>query len=207
MSVSTDRAGTLLPGRKPGSRRRAGGVPALAVGGAAGLAFHVLYDIGHGPTVVNEHGEVLGLTNDRWSHLSGAALLLLALGVVHLGRRCPTRTMRAAVWLLVIGFLVRALANWWYGCYVPGELLLLAGRALLVAAVVRTAVLPTWSVVPLAASVAWMVAFVSAPDAMYDTTVDVTGVAVSGADLLAGLTALAWVALAAGVRATDGRWS
>ena len=42
---------------------------ALLVGGPARLVLHVLWRIGHGPTVVNEHGVVLGLTNDEWSHL------------------------------------------------------------------------------------------------------------------------------------------
>jgi hypothetical protein len=40
-------------------------VPALLLGGPLALAFHVLYGLGHGPTIVNEHGVVLGLTNDQ----------------------------------------------------------------------------------------------------------------------------------------------
>lgn len=74
------------------------GALALLAGGTLSLVLHVLWKIGHGPTVVNEHGVALGLANDQWSHLGAPVVaLLLAVGVhavaaLHPGRLCTVAT-------------------------------------------------------------------------------------------------------------------
>jgi hypothetical protein len=168
---------------------------ALLVCGPARLVLHVLWKIGHGPTVVNEHGVVLGLSNDEWSHfgLLGAVPVAFAVAVVaalHTGR-----TARAATWLTGAGLVGGAAAAWIWPLYSLSALALGAGLACLAATLWRGRVLARWLAVPPALAVAAWVPFVFWPDAMYAAEATVASINVDLSDLTVVAQAVTWTAL------------
>jgi hypothetical protein len=115
------------------------GVPALLLGGPLGLVFHVLYGLGHGPTVVNEHGVVLGLTNDQWSYVGASSDALVLMGVLAVATLHTGRVARTATWLLAVGLVLSSAAAWVFPLFSLGALLEFAGMACLAVAVLREA--------------------------------------------------------------------
>lgn len=185
------------------------GAASLIAGGIVGILIHVLYGIGHGRTVFNENKEVLGLTNDTWSRVGVIGTALLVIGLVVLRRTDSSRPMRRATTVLIVGLVLRSAADWIFNLYVPAELLLIVGRAMLVVALVSGAVLPRWCAVPMVVTVACWVLFAAFNDAVYDAATQVAGYTVAGNDVLAFVTALAWVCLGAGMHMAaepQGRW-
>lgn len=183
----------LAPSRLPSLRPAA---LALLVGGPLSLAFHVLYSIGHGPTVLNEHGVVLGLTNDQWSRLSPLWMLLVGIGAAAACRlHGAVRTQR----VLVAGFALHAMSAVVWPLYAVGLLVLFTGTALLGVAVLRGGLLPRWAGWPLLVAVAVFVPLVVAPGPVVAWTGTVLSVAVEAEDLMAGSFALAWTMLGAGL--------
>jgi hypothetical protein len=176
------------------------GAASFVAGGVLAMIIHVLYGIGHGRTVVNENKEVLGLTNDTWSRVGVIGTALLIMGLVVLRRTDPSRPMRRATAVLVVGLVLRAAADWSFDLYVPAELILLGGRALLVVAVFAAVVLPRWSALPMILTVAGWVLFAVVNDAVYGASIEVAGYTVAGNDVLAFVTAVAWVCLGVGLR-------
>lgn len=175
------------------------GVPALLLGGPLALAFHVLYGLGHGPTVVNEHGIVLGLTNDQWSQVGVSWRLLVLVGVLAVGSLHTSRLARTATGLLVGGLLVSMAATWIWPLYAAGTLLESSGMACLAVAVVRERVLPSWS-----GRVLWLpvLAFLPvplAPEAVLSAEWTVAGFLLQSEDVLAASVAVAWVGLGLGL--------
>jgi hypothetical protein len=178
---------------------RIGGASLIA-GGLVAMIIHVLYGIGHGRTVFNENKDVLGLTNDTWSRVGVIGTALLVIGLAVLRRTDPSRSMRRATTVLVVGLVLRAAADWVFDLYVPAELLLLVGRAMLVGAILTGVVLPRWTAVPMVVTVAGWVVFAAVNDAVYDAATDFAGYTVAGNDVLAFVTAMAWVCLGVGLR-------
>jgi hypothetical protein len=170
---------------------------ALILGGIADMVVHVLYGIGHGRTVVNENKEVLGLTNDTWARVGAVGTTMLVLGLVVIRSTDTSRLMRWATSILLVGLALRAAADWVFNLYVPAELLLLVGRAVLVVALATGSVLPRWSAMAMALTVAAWVVFISFTDAVFDASTEVAGMTVAGNDLLRFVTAAAWVCLGA----------
>ena len=178
---------------------------ALLVCGPARLVLHVLYKIGHGPTVVNEHGVVLGLSNDEWSHwgLLGAVPVAFAVAVVaalHTGR-----TARAAAWLTGAGLVGGAAAAWIWSLYSLSALALGAGLACLAAMLWRGHLLARWLAVPPALAVAAWVPFVFWPDAMYAAEATVASVNLDLTDLTVVAQAVTWTALGVALLLRRGR--
>ena len=178
---------------------------ALLVCGPARLVLHVLYKIGHGPTVINEHGVVLGLTNDEWSHwgLLGAVPVAFAVAVVaalHTGR-----TARAAAWFTGAGLVGGAVAAWIWSLYSLSALALGAGLACLAAMLWRGHLLSRWLAVPPALAVAAWVPFVFWPDAMYAAEATVASVNVDLTDLTVVAQAVTWTALGLALLVRRGR--
>ena len=170
---------------------------ALLVCGPARLVLHVLYKIGHGPTVINEHGVVLGLTNDEWSHwgLLGAVPVAFAVAVVaamHTGR-----TARAAAWLTGAGLVGGAAAAWIFPLYSLGALALGAGLACLAVTLWRGRLLARWLAVPPALAVAALVPFVFWADGMYAAEATVASFNTDLTDLTVVAQVVTWVALGA----------
>jgi hypothetical protein len=187
----------LRPDAAPPSRTICLGAAALVVGGVFGLIIHVLYGIGHGDTVVNENNEVLGLSSDTWSRVGGVGTTLLIAGLLVLRRVDPTRLMLRGSGILLVGLSLRIVADWVFDLYVPAELLLLAGRAVLVGALATGTVLSRRSAWPMASAVAAWALFAAATDAVYGADFKAGSITVAGNDVLAFLTALAWVCLGA----------
>lgn len=168
---------------------------ALLLGGPAGLALHVLWRIGHGPTVVNEHGVVLGLTNDQWSHLGSLWAVPVAFGVAVVMALHPGRTASAAAWLTGAGLVLGAAAAWIWPLYSLGALALGAGLTCLAVTLRRGGVLPCRLAVPAALAVASFVPFVFWPDAMYAVEATVASVNLDLTDLPVVAQAATWTAL------------
>lgn len=179
--------------------KRLVGPVGLAAGGALGFVFHVLYQLGHGPTVRNEHGEVLGLTNDTWSHLGLVWIALVALGVLGFTAVDGGRRMRRIVGVLLLGLALEYGASWIFILYVPSQLIAVAGRAWLAVHILRRRTMPSWTAVPtLVALTAWLWLPIDA-DSMYDWRMEVGPWPIHYDDLLAVLSTLAWLALGAGL--------
>jgi hypothetical protein len=118
------------------------GALALLIGGPLSLVFHVLWKVGHGPTVVNEHGVVLGLTNDRSSYLSAVWTVPVALGVVAVCSLHRGRLSRVAAVLTVLGLARNTVAAFVRELYSIGGLVLNAGVLCLSIMILRGGVLP-----------------------------------------------------------------
>ena len=157
--------------------------------------------MGHGQTVVNEHGVVLGLTNDQWSHLGWTWALLLGYGVAAVCARHRGRLASAARLLVVTGLGLSALAAWVWPLYALGGIVTYAGMACLALLVARGGVLPRWSAVPVLLSVLVFLPVVAVPDVMLAS--GHLPLALTGADLLAAVTGAAFAGLGAALlRAT-----
>jgi hypothetical protein len=180
----------------PAVRLRPLPAAALLLGGPLILAFHVLYGIGHGPTVVNQHGVVLGLTNDQWSRLSPLWMLLVAFGAAAV---CRLHRARLVQGVLVTGLALHALSAWVWSLYAVGMVVLFTGTALLGVLVLRRGMLPRWSAAGLLACVAAFLPLVVAPGAFLSWTWTVLSVAVEAEDVLAVTTAAAWTLLGVGL--------
>jgi hypothetical protein len=175
------------------------GAPALLLGGPLAMVFHVLYGLGHGPTVVNEHGVVLGLTNDQWSQVGVTWRVLVLVGVLAVGALHTSRLARTATGLLVAGLVMSVVATWIWPLYAVATLLEFSGLACLAVAVVREGVLPRW-----AGRVLWLpvVAFLPlplAPEAVISAEWTVRGFLLQSEDLIAAAVALAWSVLGLGL--------
>ena len=168
---------------------------ALLVGGPAGLALHALWRIGHGPSVVNEHGVVLGLTNDEWSYLGPLWAVPVAFAVAVVMTLHPGRTARAAAWLTGTGLVVGAAAAWIWPLYTLGALALGAGLACLSVTLWRGRVLAPWLAVPPAVAVVAFVPFVIWADAVYAVEATRASFSVDLADLPVVAGAVTWTAL------------
>ena len=170
---------------------------ALLVCGPARLVLHVLWKIGHGPTVVNEHGVVLGLSNDEWSHLGLMGAVPVAFAVAVAAALHTGRTARAAAWLTGAGLVGGAAAAWIWPLYSLSALALGAGLACLAATLWRGRSLARWLAVPPALAVAAWVPFVFWPDAMYAAEATVASFNVDLTDLTVVAQAVTWTALGA----------
>ena len=168
---------------------------ALLVGGPAPLALHVLWGIGHGPTVVNEHGVVLGLSNDEWSHWSRCSRFPVPFAVAVVAALHTGRTARAAGWLTGAGLAGGAAAAWIWPLYSLSALALGAGLACLAATLWRGPLLGRWLAVPPALAVAAWVPFVFWPDAMYAVEATVASYNVDLTDLTVVAQTVTWTAL------------
>ena len=203
--MTTTTTPTPIPAPAPLATTAARAVPdwivlsaalALLVCGPARLVLHVLCKIGHGPTVVNEHGVVLGLTNDEWSHwgLLGAVPVAFAVAVVatlHTGR--TAREAQPAL-LTGAGLLGGATAAWIWPLYALSALALGAGLACLAAmlwpAICWHAGSPSrrrWRS-PRGSFVFW-------PDAMYAAAATVASLNLGLTDLTVVAQAVTWTAL------------
>lgn len=172
---------------------------ALLVGGPLSLAFHALWRIGHGPTVVNEHGVVLGLTNDQWSHLAGIWAVLVAIGVVAVCRRHGGRLSSVAGGLTVTGLALGAVASWVYPLYSVGAVVQYVGMLLLGLLVLRRAELPRVGGMALLVAVALFLPTPVRPDLPYVEIPSGLPFVVQLQDLTALGAALAWVLLGTGL--------
>ena len=196
---------TSLPTAIPttaASRRSAllqAGVPALVVGGPLALVFHVLYGLGHGPTVVNEHGVVLGLTNDQWSQVAVTWRALVLVGVLAVASLHSSRLARTATGLLVAGLLLSVVATWVWPLYALATLLEFGGLACLAVAVVREGVLPRWSGLALGLPVLAFLPLPFAPSAVMSAEWTVAGVLLQSEDVIAAAVAAGWLALGLGL--------
>jgi hypothetical protein len=168
---------------------------ALLIGGPASLALHVLWRIGHGPTVVNEHGVVLGLTNDEWSRLGPLWAVPVAFSVAAVMALHPGRIARASAWLTGAGLVVSAAAAWIWPLYTLGTLALGMGLACLSVTLWRGRVLARWLAVPPAIAVVALVPFVIWSDAVYAVQATVVSVSVDLADLPVLAGAVTWTVL------------
>jgi hypothetical protein len=170
---------------------------ALLVGGPASLALHALWRIGHGPTVVNEHGVVLGLTNDQWRHLGPLWAVPVALGVVVAMSLHSGRSGRAAAWLSSAGLVGGAAAAWIWPLYSVSALVLGAGLLCLSLTVWRGRVLQRWLAVPPAIAVTALLPFALWPDVMYAVETTIATVNLDLTDLPVVAQAVTWTALGA----------
>lgn len=175
------------------------GSAALLVGGPLSLVFHTLWRVGHGPTVVNEHGVVLGLTNDQWSYFGGIWMALVAVGVVAVCSLHSGRMSRVAGTLVVTGLAVGAVAAWVWVLYSIGALALYGGILCLAVTVLRGRVLPRTSGAALLLAVLSFVPVVVAPEAVYATLPTALPFPVEGQDFTALCAALGWTALGLGL--------
>ena len=168
---------------------------ALLVGGPASMALNVLWRIGHGPTVINEHGVVLGLTNDEWSHLGPLWAVPVACAVAVLMTLHTGRAARAAAWLTGTGLVVGAAAAWIFPLFSLGWLALGAGLACLSVTLWRGRVLARWLAVPPALVVVAFVPFLFWSDTVYAVEATVASTSVNLADLPVLALAFTWTAL------------
>ena len=175
------------------------GAVALLVGGPLSMLFHVLYGIGHGPTVVNEHGVVLGLTNDQWSYLGGIWMALVGVGVVMTGSLHNGRLSTAATRLVLAGLVLSAVAAWVWVLYSIGAVLLYAGVLCLAVTVLRGRVLPRWSAFGLLVAVASFLPLTITPDEVVRPSSSPLGFEVEGEDVIAFLSAAGWTTLGLGL--------
>jgi hypothetical protein len=182
------------------------GAAALLLGGPLSLVFHALWRIGHGPTVVNEHGIVLGLTNDQWSHLNGIWIVPVALGVVatclvHRGR---LSTLAGA--LTVTGLALSGISAWVWALYSLGTIVLYAGVLCLAVTVLRSGLLPRWSGAALWGSLICFLPLLVAPEAVVASTIVTAPFQLQVEDVIASGTAFGWTALGLGLaRSSPGR--
>ena len=174
------------------------GVPALLLAGPLSLAFHVLWSLGHGPTVVNEHGVVLGLTNDQWSRLGVSWRALAVVGVLAVGALHSSRMARTGTALLVSGLVLSALAAVVFPLYSLGALLEGAGLLCLARAVLQERVLPRWSGLVLALPVVVFLPLPLAPEAVTSAEWHVPFL-LQAEDLMAASLAAAWLVLGLGL--------
>jgi hypothetical protein len=170
------------------------GAAALLVGGPLSLVFHALWRIGHGPTVVNEHGVVLGLTNDQWSYLSGAWMALVAVGVVAVCSLHRGRLRVVAGTLTVLGLVLSAAASWVWPLYSVGLLMQYTGTVCLAVLVLRGRVLPRVSGYALLLAAVTFLPMTFATEAVIAAS-DVLPGMVLGWDLIAGCAAAGWTLL------------
>jgi hypothetical protein len=168
---------------------------ALLVGGPARLVLHVLYKIGHGPTVINEHGVVLGLTNDEWSHLGPLGAVPVAFAVAVVSVLHTGQTARAAAWFIGAGLVGGAAAAWIWPLYSLSALALGAGLACLTAMLWRGRLLTRWLAIPPALAVAAWAPFVLWSDAMYEAETTVASINADLTDLTVVAQAVTWTAL------------
>ena len=168
---------------------------ALLIGGPASMALHVLWRLGHGPTVVNEHGVVLGLTNDEWSYLGPLWAVPVACAVAVVMTLHGGRTARATAWLTGTGLVVGAAAAWIWPLYTLGAVALGAGLACLAVTLWRGRVLAPWLAVPPALAVIVFVPFALWLDTVYAVEATVASISVNMADLPVVAQALTWTAL------------
>jgi hypothetical protein len=182
-----------------------GAALALLVGGPSSLALHALWRIGHGPTVVNEHGVVLGLTNDQWSHLGLLWAVPVALGVVVAMSLHSGRSARAAAWLSSAGLLGGAAAAWIWPLYSVSALVLGAGLVCLALTVGRGRVLPRRLAVPPVLAVAALLPFALWPDVVYAVETTIASVNLDLTDLPVLAQAATWTALGAALLRSRGR--
>jgi hypothetical protein len=168
---------------------------ALLVGGPASMALNILWRIGHGPTVINEHGVVLGLTNDEWSYLGPLWAVPVAWAVAVLMTLHAGWTARATAWLTGTGLVVGAAAAWIFPLFSLGWLALAAGLACLSVTLWRGRVLARWLAVPPALAVVAFVPFVFWSDTVYAVEATLAATSVNLADLPVLALALTWTAL------------
>ena len=197
---------TPAPGPTPAPSAPAAGVGpdrivltaalALLVSGPARLALHVLWGLGHGPTIINEHGVVLGLSNDQWSHLGPLFAVPVAFAVAVVAALHTGRTARAAGWLTGAGLAGGAAAAWIWPLYSLSALALGAGLACL-SATLWHGPLARWLAAPPALAVAAWAPFVFWPDAMYAVETTVASYNVDLTDLTVVAQAVTWTALGA----------
>ena len=180
---------------RPDVERTRVAAAALVIGGPASLALHVLWRVGHGTTVVNEHGVVLGLTNDEWSHLGPLWAVPVALAVAVVMGLHPGRTARAATWLVGTGLVVGAAAAWIWPLYSLGVLALGAGLSCLSLTLWRGRLLPRWLSGPPAVAVLALLPFAIWPDAVYAAEATVGSMNVDLTDLPVVAAALTWTTL------------
>lgn len=180
------------------------GAAALLVGGPLSLVFHVLWRIGHGPTVVNEHGVVLGLTNDQWSYLSGAWMALVAVGVVAVCSMHRGRLSAVAGSLTTIGLALSAVANWVWSLYAIGLVVQYAGTLCLAILLLRGRSLPRVSGYALLVAVVTFLPLTFATESVIAAN-DVLPGPVLGWDLIAGCAAAGWTLLGYGLVAASHR--
>ena len=166
---------------------------ALLVGGPLSLLLHVLWRVGHGPTVVNEHGVVLGLTNDQWSHLGWVWSASVAFGVMGICALHAGRLARTARAVVVAGLALGAASAWLWPLYSVGALVLHAGLACLAVVLARGEVLPRTATVLPALSVLVFLPVTVVPESMLAG--DALPLSLQGQDVLAALTAAAWTLL------------
>lgn len=181
------------PSRIPVTVRR--GAVALLVGGPLSLAFHALWRIGHGPTVVNEHGVVLGLTNDQWSYLGGSWALLVAVGVVAACRSFGGWLSTIAAVLTVTGLLLGAVSAWVWSLYSLGALVQYAGMASLGLVAVQTRGRQRLAGLVLLGAVVLFLPVPVVPDAAYLEIPVWLPFTVETQDLLALAAAVSWTSL------------
>lgn len=174
------------------------GAAALLVGGPLSLVFHVLWRIGHGPTVVNEHGVVLGLTNDQWSYLSGGWMALVAVGVVAVCSQHGGRLSMVAGVLTVLGLALSAVASWLWPLYSIGAVTQYAGMLCLAVVVLRGRALPQLAGYGLLLAVVTFLPMIFATDAVIGASAVLPG-PVLGWDLIACCGAVGWIMLGYGL--------
>ncbi len=175
------------------------GAVALLVGGPLSLAFHVLWQLGHGPTIVNEHGVVLGLTNDQWSYLSGAWRAPVAVGVVLACSLYGGPLRMVARVLVVAGLALGAVAVKVWTLYSLATLILYAGMLCLAVLILRGSVLPRWSGAALLLAVVSFLPVMVAPDAVFSASTERFGLLLQAEDLIAFCAALGWTVLGFGL--------
>lgn len=180
------------PHASPWVRR---GALALLVGGPLSLVFHVLWKIGHGPTVVNEHGVVLGLTNDQWSYLSVAWTAPVAAGVVAACSVHRGRLSRIAAVLTVLGLALSTIAALVWELYSIGGLVLNAGVLCLSIMILRGQVLPRWSAWLLLLALVAFIPLAVVNDAVLSLSTNALPFRVQGEDVIVLLAAIGWTAL------------
>ncbi len=171
------------------------GALALLVGGPLSLVFHVLWKIGHGPTVVNEHGEVLGLTNDQWSYLSVVWTAPVAAGVVAACSVHRGRLSRVAAVLTVLGLALSTIAAFVWELYSIGGLVLNAGVLCLSIVILRGRVLPRWSAWLLLLALVAFIPLAVVNDAVLSLSTNALPFRVQGEDVIVLLAAIGWTAL------------
>ena len=171
------------------------GALALLVGGPLSLVFHVLWKIGHGPTVVNEHGVVLGLTNDQWSYLSVVWTAPVAIGVVAACSLHRGRLRSAAVVLTVLGLALSTVAAFVWELYSIGGLVLNAGVLCMSIMILRGRVLPSWSAWLLLLALVAFIPLAVVNDAVLSLSTNALPFRVQGEDVIVFLGALGWTGL------------
>jgi hypothetical protein len=190
-----DRSSPVLAPAAHSSRLVRRGALALLIGGPLSLVFHVLWKVGHGTTVVNEHGVVLGLTNDQWSYLSAFWTVPVAVGVVTACSLHRGRLSRVAAVLTVLGLALNTVAAFVWELYSIGGLVLNAGVLCLSIMILRGGVLSPWSAWLLLLALIAFIPLAVVNDAVLSLSTNALPFRVQGEDVIVFLSALAWTAL------------